>query len=60
MAVNIRRAKIKHECSSCYSKDDLFEIGIGNKNKTLVCLCAGCMHELLQKLIKVGGSYEVH
>lgn len=60
MAVNIRRARIKHECSSCGSKDELFEIGIGNKcHKTLNCLCAGCMHELLKKLITVGGSYEV-
>lgn len=64
--VNIRNARQHEQCSSCMKKSDdveqLYEIGIGPKGRMVVtCLCDGCMHMLLQKLIIVGSEYnEVH
>lgn len=55
MAVNIRKAKLAKECTSCQSNGcKLFEIGFGGKHKTVVTLCNTCMHTLLQKMIIVG------
>lgn len=57
MAVNIRKAKLGKECTSCKSNGTkLFDVGFGGEEKVIVTLCNTCMHNLLQKLIIVGGK----
>lgn len=61
MAINIREAKVSKVCKSCLvpkrNAEKLYEIGIGGKHKSITCLCDGCMHTLLQKLIVVGSEF---
>lgn len=62
MAVKLRKAKTtKHKfCHGCGSNNAkaYFEIGIGSSdNLGVTTLCSGCMHELLQKMIKIGAKH---
>lgn len=60
--VKIRRVNDREDCNSCLKRKEevnqLYEIGIGKTKNVLaiICLCDGCMHELLQKLISIGST----
>lgn len=55
MAVKIRKRKVVNVCHNCKAEDKpTFDLKIGEHVHEL---CAGCMHELLQKLIIAGQKY---
>ena len=55
--VKIRFSK-QRKCTSCESNGGKFyDLGFGIRNGklTIICLCDTCMHELLQKMVVMGG-----
>lgn len=64
MAIKMKKNKDKISCDACKRRIDegaiLFDIYIGHETHGhITTLCDGCMHELLQKLIKMGQKHEV-